>query len=274
MSIELNKKIESVIHFAGLKSVFDSVINPIKYWDTNVSGTINLLKIMQKYSCKNIVFSSSATVYKFKEIGKFNENDICAPVNPYGNTKLTIEKILKDVDKSEPNKWRIASLRYFNPIGAHQSGLIGEDPLQTPNNIFPRITGVANGKLDLIKIFGSDWPTEDGTCIRDYIHVMDVAEGHLLVLNYLLRENPQFLTLNLGTGRGISVLELISTFEKVNKVKIPFIFDKRRVGDNASLVADNSLAKSILNWTPKRNIEDMCKDGWNWRLKNPNGFST
>ena len=274
MSIELDKRIESVIHFAGLKSVFDSVINPYEYWDTNVVGTINLLKIMQKYDVKNIVFSSSATVYKVKENGKLNENDICAPVNPYGNTKFTIEKFLKDLYKSEPNKWRIAILRYFNPVGAHRSGLFGEDPLQTPNNIFPRITRVAIGKLDLIKIFGSDWPTEDGTCIRDYIHVMDLAEGHLLTLNYLLKENPQFLTLNLGTGRGISVLKLISIFEKVNKVRIPFVFDKRRTGDNASVVADNSLAKSILNWIPKRNIEDMCRDGWHWQLKNPNGFSS
>ena len=272
MSIKFKNKIDSVFHFAGLKSVFDSVINPIEYWDNNVNGTIKLLKIMEKYDCTNIVFSSSATVYKAKTHNQLLETDICEPVNPYGNTKLIIEKLLKDTYSSNPNKWRIASLRYFNPVGAHQSGLIGEDPLDKPNNIYPRITRVAIGRLDSIKIFGSDWPTKDGTCIRDYIHVMDVAEGHLLALNYLFSEDPQFITLNLGTGIGISVLEFIRVFEKVNNVKIPFIFDKRRLGDNAIVVADNSLSKRILNWIPKRNIEDICRDGWNWQLKNPNGF--
>ena len=201
MSIKLNKEIESVIHFAGLKSVYESVINPLKYWETNVRGTINLLKIMKKFSCRNIVFSSSATVYKSNEKSKLNENDFCLPVNPYGNTKLAIEKFLKDTYLSSPNEWRIACLRYFNPVGAHESGLIGEDPLGRPDNLYPLITKVAFGKMDLIKIFGSDWPTKDGTCIRDYIHVMDVAEGHLLALNYLIKENPQFLTLNLGTEK-------------------------------------------------------------------------
>ena len=272
LSIQCKSKIEFVMHFAGLKSVFDSVINPLDYWDNNVNGTIKLLKIMEKYDCTNIVFSSSATVYKAKTNSQLIETDICEPVNPYGNTKLIIEKLLKDTYSSNPNKWRIASLRYFNPVGAHQSGLIGEDPLDKPNNIYPRITRVAIGRLDSIKIFGSDWPTKDGTCIRDYIHVMDVAEGHLLALNYLFNEDPQFITLNLGTGIGISVLEFIRVFEKVNNVKIPFIFDKRRLGDNAIVVADNSLSKRILNWIPKRNIEDICRDGWNWQLKNPNGF--
>ncbi len=272
MSIKFKNKIQSVMHFAGLKSVFDSVIHPIEYWDNNVNGTIQLLKIMEKYGCTNIVFSSSATVYKAKTNNSILESDICEPVNPYGNTKLIIEKILKDAYSSYPDKWRIASLRYFNPVGAHESGLIGEDPLDKPNNIYPRITRVAIGKMDSIKIFGSNWPTKDGTCIRDYIHVMDVAEGHLLALNYLFREEPQFLTLNLGTGIGTSVLELIRVFEKVNNVKIPFTFDQRRLGDNAIVVADNSLSKSILNWIPKRNIDDICKDGWNWQLKNPNGF--
>ncbi len=273
MSIELNKEIESVIHFAGLKSVFESVINPLKYWDTNVRGTINLLKIMKKFNCRNIVFSSSATVYKSKAKTALNENDVCAPVNPYGDTKLTIEKLLGNTYKSSPNEWRIACLRYFNPAGAHESGLIGEDPLGRPDNLYPRINRVAVGKLHSIKIFGSDWPTKDGTCIRDYIHVMDVAEGHLLALNYLVKENPQFLTLNLGTGKGTSVLELIRTFEKVNKIKIPFIFEERRLGDNSFVVADNSLAKSILNWIPHRSIDDICRDGYNWQLQNPKGFS-
>ena len=273
MGIELNKEIESVIHFAGLKSVFESVIDPLIYWDNNVRGTINLLKIMKKFNCRNIVFSSSATVYKSKAKTALNENDVCAPVNPYGDTKLTIEKLLGNTYKSSPNEWRIACLRYFNPAGAHESGLIGEDPLGRPDNLYPRITRVAVGKLHSIKIFGSDWPTKDGTCVRDYIHVMDVAEGHLLALNYLVKENPQFLTLNLGTGKGTSVLELIRTFEKVNKIKIPFIFEERRLGDNSFVVADNSLAKSILNWIPHRSIDDICRDGYNWQLQNPKGFS-
>ena len=272
LSMKLNKRIESVMHFAGLKSVFDSLINPLDYWDNNVVGTINLLKIMEKYNCKNIVFSSSATVYKVGPKKLLNENDTCEPINPYGITKLTIERILNNLYKSQPSKWRIASLRYFNPVGAHESSLMGEDPLNKPNNIYPRITQVAIGKLKEFKIFGTDWPTPDGTAIRDYIHVMDLAEGHLIALNYLLNEKPQILTLNLGTGKGTSVMELIKTFEKVNKIKVEFGFGARREGDNAIVVADNSLAKSILKWTPRRNLEDICRDGWNWQLKNPNGY--
>ena len=272
MSFKFKKPIRSVIHFAGLKSVYDSVKDPLNYWDNNINGTINLLKVMQKYSCKNIVFSSSATVYRANSNKLLNEDDICAPVNPYGNNKLTIEKFLKDIYKSEPSQWRIASLRYFNPVGAHESGLIGENPMGTPNNLYPRITQVAIGKINEIKIYGSDWQTSDGTGVRDYIHVLDLAEGHLLTLDYILKENPQILTLNLGTGKGTSVLEFISTFEKVNKVKVPFSFSERRRGDNAFVVANNSLAKSILNWAPKRKISDMCRDGWNWQVKNPNGY--
>ncbi len=270
--IKLNMNIESVIHFAGLKSVFDSVNNPIDYWENNVIGTIKLLKVMEKYNCRNFVFSSSATVYKTNVSKLLCENDICQPVNPYGNTKLTIERILNDIYLSQPNNWRIASLRYFNPVGAHESGLIGEDPVDRPNNLYPRITRVAIGNIDKIKIFGSDWPTRDGTCVRDYIHVMDLAEGHLLTLNYLFNEKPQILTLNLGTGEGTTVLELIRKFEEVNKVNIPFSFDERRPGDNSFVVADNSLASSVLNWLPKRNIDDICRDGWNWQKNNPNGY--
>ena len=271
MSIKLEKRIESVIHFAGFKSISESLIRPLEYWDNNVNGTINLLKIMEKYNCKNFVFSSSATVYKAKSDQLLKENDICEPINPYGSTKLTIEKILNDIYKSSSH-WSIACLRYFNPVGAHESGLIGEDPLGVPNNLYPRITQVALGKRKELKIFGSNWPTPDGTGIRDYIHVMDLANGHCAVLEYLLNEKPQFLTLNLGTGKGTSVLEFIRIFEKVNKTKVPFCFDEKRLGDNPFVVADNSLAKSILNWDPKRNIEDICRDGWEWQLKNPNGF--
>ncbi len=271
-SSKLNKVIESVIHFAGLKSVSESVLNPLNYWQNNVTGTINLLKIMDKYNCRNIVFSSSATVYKAKSEKLLNENDFCKPVNPYGDTKLTIEIILKNLYDSDPSQWRIASLRYFNPVGAHESSYIGEDPNGRPNNIYPQITKVAIGKQDQIQIFGSDWPTRDGTGVRDYIHVMDLAEGHLSALNYLTNEKPQNLIINLGTGKGTSVLELIKIFQKVNNVKIPFSFVDRRSGDNAFVVADNSLAKQILNWEPKRNIEDICKNGWDWQIKNPNGY--
>ena len=209
-------------------------------------------------------FSSSATVYKAQKNKLLNENDICKPVNPYGNTKLTIEKILQDLFNSDTSKWRIASIRYFNPVGADESGLIGEDPQGIPNNIFPRITQVAIGKLTEIKIFGSDWPTPDGTGVRDYIHVTDLAEGHLLALDYILNNKPQILTLNLGTGKGTSVLDFINIFEKINNVKVPYAFDKRRSGDNPFVVADNSLAKSILKWIPKKSIEDICRNGWNW----------
>jgi len=272
MSYKLDKKIEAVIHFAGLKSVSDSIIDPISYWENNVVGTINLCKVMEKYNCKNIVFSSSATVYKTESNKLLNEENICEPVNPYGYTKLTIERILKNLHSSKSSNWRIASLRYFNPVGAHHSGFIGEDPLGKANNIYPQITRVAIGKQSRLKIFGSDWPTSDGTGVRDYIHVMDLAEGHLSALNYLIKKKPQFIAINLGTGKGTTVLEFIKIFEKVNKVKVPFSFEDRRPGDNASVIADNSLAKSLLNWHPKRNIEDICKDGWNWQVNNPKGY--
>ncbi len=271
-ALDIGISIKAVIHFAGLKSVYDSIMNPISYWENNVVGTINLLKIMSKYDCNNFVFSSSATVYKAKSEKLLCENDICEPVNPYGFSKLTIERILNDLHISNPSKWRIASLRYFNPVGAHISGIIGEDPLGKANNIYPQITKVAIGKLNEIKIYGSDWPTHDGTGVRDYIHVMDLAEGHLAALNYLLKEKPQNIILNLGTGKGTSVLELIQTFQDINKVKVPYSFVDRRPGDNSFVVADNALAKSILNWEPKRSIEDICRNGWNWQLKNPNGY--
>ncbi len=272
MSIKLEKRIQAVIHFAGLKSVSDSITRPLEYWNNNVNGTITLLRIMEKYSCKNFVFSSSATVYEAKSNKLLNENDICEPINPYGNTKLTIEKILNNLHESDPLNWRIASLRYFNPVGAHESALIGESPLNIPNNIYPRITQVALGRFKEIKIFGSNWPTPDGTPIRDYIHVMDLAEGHSFALEYLMKVKPQILTLNIGTGKGTSVLEFIKIFERVNNIEVPYSFDERRKGDHPFVVADNSLAKSILNWIPERNIEDICRDGWRWQLKNPNGF--
>ena len=262
------KQIDAVIHLAGLKSVSESSANALRYWEFNLLGTINLLSIMKKYECKTIVFSSSATIYKSNENSLIKENQKLHPINPYGMTKLAIEKLLNDIYTSDRENWRIANLRYFNPVGAHNSGLLGEDPLYTPNNIFPLITRVAIGEIKLINIFGRDWPTKDGTGVRDYIHVMDVAEGHVRTLKYLLDRKPQILSLNIGTGIGTSVLELINVFEEVNKVKIPYIFAERRQGDNAFVVADNSLARTLLNWEPKLSISDMCKDGWKWQIRN------
>ena len=272
LASERNKSIDAVIHFAGLKSVSESILNPLSYWENNVNGTIILLKIMEKYNCKCIVFSSSATVYRAHNGKLLKEDDFCDPINPYGQTKLAIEKLLNDIYTSSPLEWRIACLRYFNPVGAHESGLIGEDPLGKPNNIYPQITKVAIGELNEIKIYGSDWPTSDGTGIRDYIHVMDLAEGHLKTLNFLLKGKSQSLIINLGTGKGTSVLELIKTFERVNGLKIPYRFVDRRPGDKPYVVADNSFAKSVLNWEPKRNIADICKSGWNWQCRNPSGY--
>ncbi len=272
ISIKSNNPIEGVIHFAGLKSVLDSILEPLNYWKNNVLGTLNLLEIMESYNCQTIVFSSSATVYKAESDHTLSEDDQCEPVNPYGQTKLTIEKILCDLYNSEPLLWRISCLRYFNPVGAHESGLIGEDPLCRASNIFPQITKVAVGKLEKIKIYGSDWPTPDGTGVRDYIHVMDLAEGHLSALDYLMNSKPQISIFNLGTGKGTSVLGLIKVFERINNVSIPFSFEDRRPGDKCSVIAKTSLAKSVLNWIPRRNIEDMCRDGWNWQVKNPNGY--
>ena len=268
----LKKPIEGVIHFAGLKAINESINDPLRYWDINLVSTINLLKAMNAYNCINIVFSSSAAVYGLKDQKLITEESNLIPINPYGRTKLTIEKILHDLFESDSKKWKITNLRYFNPIGAHPSGLIGENSLGTPNNIFPLIMEVASGNLEKLKIFGSDWPTKDGTGIRDYIHVMDVAESHIKVLELLMSSEPVFLSLNVGTGIGYSVLDLIKTFEKVNNVKVPYVFEKRRVGDSSFVVADNSLLISKINFIPNRNIEDMCKDGWKWKILNPEGF--
>ena len=266
------KPIKAVIHFAGLKSVSESFKNPLIYWENNLLSTINLLSAMHKNKCFNIVFSSSATVYGDSTNSNFDEKFSISPVNPYGFTKATIEKILENIFNSEPSKWRIANLRYFNPIGAHGSGLLGEDSSGIPNNIFPHILKVAAGKINHLNIFGNNWPTHDGTGIRDYIHVLDLAEGHILALEKLLVNDPQIINLNIGTGLGTSVLDLICCFESVNKIKIPYCFKDRREGDVACLVANNSLAKSYLSWKPKRNLEEMCLDGWRWQRMNPNGY--
>lgn len=267
-----NKRIDGVIHFAGIKAVAESVFNPLMYWRVNVNGTINLLEVMSKFNCYNLVFSSSATIYKSEEHSLLKESSEIKPINPYGNTKYAVEVLLKDLYKSSNKKWKLATLRYFNPIGAHESGLLGEDPIGVPNNIFPLINNTALGIQKELKIFGKDWPTKDGTPIRDYIHVMDLAEAHLKILEYLINIDSVFLNINIGTGIGTSVLDLITTFEKVNNVKVPYVFSNRRKGDAGFVVADNSLLVSKFNIIPKRTIEDMCKDGWKWKNLNPNGF--
>jgi len=266
------KPIEGVIHFAGLKAVGESVENPIRYWDYNFISAFNLVSTMREFKCKYLVFSSSATIYGVENKGLLKENSKINPSNPYGNTKDAIEIFLKDVFQSNKNKLQIANLRYFNPVGAHPSGLIGEDPKGIPNNIFPIITRVSVGKIGNLNVFGNDWPTRDGTGIRDYIHVMDLAEGHIKTLEVLMKNETEIINLNLGTGIGTSVLELIETFKLVNKVNIPYKFVPRREGDIAEIIADNSYAKKLLNWIPTKNINDMCKDGFNWQLKNPEGF--
>jgi len=267
-ALQKNEPIEYVFHFAGLKSVAESAMYPTKYWDNNVLGTINLLKVMNKNNCKNLIFSSSATIYQAVKNIKIKENFHISPINTYGETKSTIEKILESIFISEPNQWRIANLRYFNPIGAHQSGLIGEQPIGVPNNIFPILLKVAKRKQKTFKIFGKDWDTFDGTCIRDYIHIMDLAEGHIAAFKFLKENDSQILNLNLGTGKGHSVLELINTFKNINNVDIPYEFASRRKGDNEYVVADNSLAISLLDWSPKFSIIDMCRDGWKWGKEN------
>ena len=265
-------QIDAVIHFAGLKAVAESIRNPINYWETNVIGSINLLKVMDKFGCNSLIFSSSATVYSENNKLPFKENSLLGPINPYGNTKLTVERLLEDTYSSSPDKWRICNLRYFNPIGAHPSGLIGENPNGEPNNIFPLILNAANNDSKEFRVFGKDWNTFDGTCIRDYIHVMDLADGHMTSLNYLFKSSPQYININLGTGKGTSVLELINAFESVNNVKIPYVFSERRCGDLPEIIADNKKAIEVLNWIPKRNLYDMCKDGWNWKCNNPRGY--
>jgi len=264
--------IEGVIHLAGLKSVEESTRNPILYWENNLCGTINLLKIMELFDCKTIVFSSSATIYGNTKIYPLKESFEIKPCNPYGQTKASIELILESIFKNTKNTWRIANLRYFNPIGAHESGLIGEDPLNKPNNLFPYICNVANGKFEKLNIFGKNWSTHDGTGVRDYIHVMDLADAHTSSLEFLINNNPQIINLNIGTGIGTSVLDLVKTFEKVNKRKIKYHFCNRRPGDVSILIADNKKAISLLNWKPKRDIKQMCRDGWKWSNLNPNGY--
>lgn len=264
--------IESVIHFAGLKSVNESIENPVEYYDNNISGTINLCKVMQKFAVKNIIFSSSAVVYGNPETTPIKEDFPVSTSNPYGQSKLMTEQILNDIFISD-NDWQIALLRYFNPVGAHNSGLIGESPNDIPNNLMPYISLVAVGKLEKLHIFGNDYDTRDGTCIRDFIHVVDLAKGHVKALDYFKhKDDGEVMILNLGTGKGNTVLELINTFQKVSGTKIPYDIVERRPGDIAISYASAELANKKINWKTEYTLEDMCRDTWLWQSNNPNGY--
>lgn len=262
--------INAVIHFAALKAVEESVRIPIKYYHNNITGTIVLCEVMEKYNVKKIVFSSSATVYGKPESVPIREDFPLNPVNPYGRTKLMIEEILKDIYISD-NDWSIAILRYFNPIGAHESGKIGEDPNGIPNNLMPYITQVAIGKREKLFIYGNDYDTHDGTGVRDYIHVVDLAKGHLKALEKIMVSNGVNI-FNLGTGTGYSVLDVVLTFETVTGKKIPYQITNRRPGDVDKCYADPSKAYMELDWKAEKNLEDMCRDSWNWQKNNPNGY--
>jgi UDP-glucose 4-epimerase len=262
--------IDAVVHFAGLKAVGESVAIPLRYYHNNITGTLMLCEVMQAYGVKKIVFSSSATVYGAPERVPISEDFPLQATNPYGRTKLMIEKILRDLYIAD-NEWSIALLRYFNPIGAHPSGRIGEDPNGIPNNLMPYITQVAVGKLKELRVFGNDYPTVDGTGVRDYIHVVDLAIGHVKALEKVMNTTG-VEAYNLGTGRGYSVLELVSAFEKVTGIKIPYKIVGRRPGDVAICYADPTKAKEELGWVATRGIEEMCRDAWRWQSNNPNGY--
>lgn len=267
-----NNNIEGVIHFAGLKSVNESIEDPIGYYDNNIAGTINLCNVMDKFNVKKIIFSSSAVVYGNPETVPIKEDFPVSTSNPYGQSKLMTEQILSDIFISD-NDWQIALLRYFNPVGAHESGLIGESPNGVPNNLMPYISQVAVGKLKKLHVFGGDYDTRDGTCIRDFIHVVDLARGHVKALDYFKNNNTgEVLTLNLGTGKGYTVLELINAFQKVSGKDIPYEIVERRPGDIAISFASSELAKEKISWETIYNLEDMCRDTWLWQSKNPNGY--
>lgn len=257
-------EVSSVIHLAGLKSVAESVANPIDYFDNNVAGTVRLLESMRRADCKTLVFSSSATVYGAAATMPVTEDAPCMAVSPYGRTKLMVEEMLSDLHASDP-AWRIARLRYFNPAGAHESGLIGESPRGTPNNLMPYLAQVASGERSAVTVFGGDYPTPDGTGVRDYIHVVDLAEGHVAALDFLA-DNPQDVVLNLGTGSGTSVLEMIAAFAKASARSVPFEIAARRPGDVATCYADVDRARRVLGWTATRNLDQMCGDAWRWQL--------
>lgn len=262
--------IESVIHFAGLKAVGESVSQPLRYYHNNLTGTFNLCALMSKYNAKKIVFSSSATVYGMPKSVPISEDFPLSTTNPYGETKLMIERILSDIVVSD-GEWSVAILRYFNPIGAHPSGLIGEDPKGIPNNLLPYVSKVADGKLECLSVFGNDYPTPDGTGVRDYIHVVDLAKAHLAALKYA-RENKGVDRFNVGTGTGYSVLEIVSAYEKASGKKVKYKIAPRRPGDIAECYANPEKAYKVLGWKAEKNIQDMCVDLARWQTNNPDGY--
>ena len=268
-------KFDSVIHFAALKAVGESVAKPLQYYENNITGTLNLCFLMQKHGVKDFVFSSSATVYGTpKSLPMTEEADtpIHEVTNPYGRTKLMMEYVLRDWSVANPDV-NVALLRYFNPVGAHESGKIGEDPAGIPNNLLPYVTQVAVGKLEQLSVFGDDYETPDGTGVRDYIHVVDLAKGHVAALKKL-EQKPGVVTYNLGTGQGYSVLEIVAAFEKASGKKIPYQISQRRAGDIASMYANPAKATDDLGWTAKFGIKEMCADSWRWQSSNPNGYGT
>ena len=265
--------ISGVIHFAGLKAVGESVAKPLQYFDNNLGSTFTLLQAMDRANVRRVVFSSSATVYGDPDTVPITESAKLQVTNPYGRTKLMCEQMLEDMRASNP-AWQVAVLRYFNPVGAHHSGQIGESPNGIPNNLFPFISQVAVGRREQVQVFGGDWPTADGSGVRDYIHVMDLAEGHLAALEVLLAGEDQQLTLNLGSGQGHSVLEVIRAFEAACGHRIPYVITSRRSGDAAITVADPSEAQRQLGWQTRRTLKDICRDGWHWQSRNPRGYST
>ncbi|MFP7691419.1 UDP-glucose 4-epimerase GalE [Bacillus subtilis] len=265
-------EIEAVIHFAGLKAVGESVAIPLKYYHNNLTGTFILCEAMEKFGVKKIVFSSSATVYGVPETSPITEDFPLGATNPYGQTKLMLEQILRDLHTAD-NEWSVALLRYFNPFGAHPSGRIGEDPNGIPNNLMPYVAQVAVGKLEQLNVFGNDYPTKDGTGVRDYIHVVDLAEGHVKALEKVLNSSGAD-AYNLGTGTGYSVLEMVKAFEKVSGKEVPYRFADRRPGDIATCFADPAKAKRELGWEAKRGLEEMCADSWRWQSSNVNGYKS
>ena len=263
--------IDAVIHFAALKAVGESTSKPLAYYQNNLGSLMSLVDTMSDHSVSKLVFSSSATVYGTPEQLPLNENSPLSSTSPYASTKLMAETILSDVNRANPD-WRIATLRYFNPVGAHESGEIGEDPRGIPNNLMPYITQVAVGRRERLTVFGNDYPTTDGTGVRDYIHVQDLAEGHLAALRYLI-DKQSSITVNLGTGRGHSVLELIAAFEQASGQSIPYDIAARRTGDIPACYADVTLANKLLGWQSRRNLATMCEDSWRWQRLNPHGYT-
>ena len=261
---------DGVIHFAGLKSVGSSVSMPIEYYSSNIIGALTILDIMKEQNCRTFVFSSSATVYGNPHKVPIKENFPLSATNPYGRSKLMIEDFLRDIFISD-NSWSVGILRYFNPVGAHKSGLIGESPNDTPNNLMPYISQVAIGRLEKLSVYGGDYNTPDGTGIRDYIHVVDLAKGHVKAMQ-VLKNKSQLLTVNLGSGRGYSVLEVIKAYEKASGRRVPYEIVSRRAGDIASCYADPGYASKTLGWVSKFNLKDMCEDSWRWQSLNPNGY--